>query len=115
MFTSRSSLLTDGEITHVYYNAETEPERVDSLLIERNADQTKQPLKEVVPISKIKDQALVFAVELTETEDLDKSEKKDGDVRPPLFMDSNEKDIETKANLFKYDHVCMGGTFDHMH
>ena len=36
-------------------------------------------------------------------------------MRPPLFMDSNEKDIENKANLFKYEHVCMGGTFDHMH
>ena len=32
VFTTRSTLLTDGDISHVYYNAETDPERVESLL-----------------------------------------------------------------------------------
>ena len=58
---------------------------------------------------------MVFAVELMDIKDEGNSVGTDQTARPPLFMESNEKDIEKKANLFKYDYVCMGGTFDHMH
>ena len=38
VFSMRSTLLSDEAITHVYYNSETNPEQVEKLVEERNAD-----------------------------------------------------------------------------
>ena len=64
IFNSRSALLTDRAVSHVYYNEDTESALPLGLLNERNADQTMPPLTLVQPIDQIKHDALVFAVEL---------------------------------------------------
>ena len=64
IFHTRSALLTDGTISHVYYNPETNSALPLALINERNADQTLEPLVEVVSIDSIKHNALVMAVEL---------------------------------------------------
>ena len=44
IFGTRSAILTDGLITHVYYNSETDSSLPEGLINERNADQTLPPL-----------------------------------------------------------------------
>lgn len=64
VFHTRSAVLTDPSISHVYYNPETDSDLPLGLINERNADQTLPPLEQVVSIDQIKDNALVFAIEL---------------------------------------------------
>ena len=64
IFHTRSALLTDSSISHVYYNPDTDCDLPLGLISERNADQTMPPLIQVVPIDQIKHNAMVFAIEL---------------------------------------------------
>lgn len=64
IFSSRSALLTDPKISHVYYNPETNVNLPLGLINERNADQTLPALTKVQSIDQIQNDALVFAVEL---------------------------------------------------
>ena len=68
IFKSRSALLTDGGISHVYYNPETDVALPLGLIEERNADQTLPSLVLVQQIDQIKHDALAFAVELLRPE-----------------------------------------------
>ena len=123
IFASRSALLIDDKITHVYYNPETNNDLPMSLINERNADQTLPELVMVQPIDQIKHTALVFAVELlrpamgvseesTTGNDNSRRIVKQGSN---LLSELQETDISAGSTLFQYDSVCMGGTFDHMH
>ena len=56
--------MTDSRISHVYYNPDTDQRLPLSLIEERTADQTLDPLEAIVPIDQIKHNALVMAVEL---------------------------------------------------
>ena len=58
---------------------------------------------------------MVFSVELIQAEVPGQTVEAGVEVRPPLFMDSNEQSAMNKESLFKYESACMGGTFDHMH
>ena len=104
-------MLTDNEITHVYFNEATDPDYVQRLLNERQVDQTARTLTQITEIGTIKHQAQVLSVELNF-------------FRESLFADLNEKDIHSgqdteeaqeSSTYLKYDEVCLGGTFDHMH
>ena len=53
IFKSRSALLTDGSISHVFYNPETDSRLPLSLITERNADQTLPQLTDVTTIDQI--------------------------------------------------------------
>jgi len=64
IFHARSALLTDGSISHVYYNPDTDSTLPTGLIEERNANQTLEPLTQVTTLDQIKHSALVFAVEL---------------------------------------------------
>lgn len=74
-------------------------------------------LEAVISIDDIKENAMVFAIELLrpamgiiENEsDNPRTIKKQGSN---LLDEPQERDISTP---FKYEIVCMGGTFDHMH
>lgn len=65
IFNSRSALLTDASISHVYYNPATAPQTLPLGLLEaRAADPTMPALTQVVSIDQIKQDALAFAIEL---------------------------------------------------
>ena len=64
VFSTRSALLTDEKISHVYYNPETNENLPLGIINERNADQTLPALTMVQSIDQIQNDALVFAVEL---------------------------------------------------
>eukprot|EP00353_Schmidingerella_taraikaensis_P006063 CAMPEP_0185568170 /NCGR_PEP_ID=MMETSP0434-20130131/1211_1 /TAXON_ID=626734 ORGANISM="Favella taraikaensis, Strain Fe Narragansett Bay" /NCGR_SAMPLE_ID=MMETSP0434 /ASSEMBLY_ACC=CAM_ASM_000379 /LENGTH=346 /DNA_ID=CAMNT_0028182591 /DNA_START=161 /DNA_END=1201 /DNA_ORIENTATION=+ len=126
IFSCRSALLTDASISHVYYNPETEQQLPLGLINERAADQTMPPVEQVVPIDTIKKNALVFAIELLRPAMgviEQQEEENNASSRPlrifkrrsSLLNDPQETDISTRSTLFKYEIVCMGGTFDHMH
>ena len=112
IFNSRSALVTDGLISHVYYNPDTDDSLPKKLISERNANQTMEALNSVITIDKIRQQALDIEGEL---------------VRPSLgafaadqtasslVANLQETDISERTQLFQFDIVCMGGTFDHMH
>ena len=53
IFNNRSALLTDGSISHVFYNPETDYRLPLGLINERNADQTLPELAEVTTIDQI--------------------------------------------------------------
>ena len=111
VFNSKSVLLTDGSISHVFYNDETNPEHIESLLAERGVDQTKPQLEKVTPINEIREVSKIREVEFVKEQEANVKAKPGEEVRPPLFMQSQAKVID----MFKFGTVCMGGTFDHMH
>lgn len=57
-------MLSDGEVSKVYFNEETNIDRIDSLLQERNASQVMPKLETVCKIGPLKHQAMVFACEV---------------------------------------------------
>ena len=63
VFNSKSVLLTDGSISHVFYNDETNPELIESLIAERGVDQTKPKLEKVTPINEIREVSKIREVE----------------------------------------------------
>ena len=84
IFASRSALLIDEKISHVYYNPETNNDLPMSLINERNANQTLPALTMVQPIDQIKHDAMVFAVEL---------------LRPAMgIVEESSTDQQTTAN-----------------
>jgi len=117
IFNNRSALLTDPKISHVYFNPETEIDLPLGLINERSADQTLPALEAIVSIDRIKDNAMAFAIELLRPA-MGVIEQESDDPRTIRKQGSNlldepqERDIST---LFKYEVVCIGGTFDHMH
>jgi len=50
IFNTRSAILTDTTISHVYYNPETAMELPLNLIAQRNADSTLTPLEQVISI-----------------------------------------------------------------
>ena len=64
LFAVPSCLLTDNAITHLFYNEETNPKLVESLLTERQIDQTMEPLTAVTKIGNIAAQAMVLKIEM---------------------------------------------------
>ena len=64
IFDANSALITDGLVSHVYYNPETDPTLPKKLIAQRKEDQTKEALVSVVPIDQIKDEALAIGVQL---------------------------------------------------
>ena len=50
IFHTRSALVTDSRISHVYYNPETDERLPLSLIEERRANQTLDPLVSIMPI-----------------------------------------------------------------
>ena len=122
IFRCQSALLTDPTISHVYYNPATDARVPLSLLTERNADQTMPPLVSVVPIDQIRENALVFAIELLrpamgviETHEEAMQPRGITKQGSNLVTEPQERDISSHETPFKFEVACMGGTFDHMH
>ena len=97
-----------------------------NLIAQRNADSTLTPLEQVISIDQIKNDALAFSTELLRPamgviEDQQQPVSTNSGSRrivrqnSQLIHDPLETDISARSSLFKYDSVCIGGTFDHMH
>ena len=93
LFGSQSVLIVDDEIRQVYYNEQTNKQRLFDIIDKRPMHFNKLEL--ICPIHTIKEQAMQFECEVS-----------------AVFEKPRENPI---SKLFKYGHACMGGTFDHIH
>jgi len=84
LFSTRSALLIDPAIRHVYFNEQTNLARADSIICERNASQALPKLEFVCPISKIVHKAMVLSVDI-EYGNLNLFEKEIENPIPKLF------------------------------